>query len=313
MSGFLGIDGGGSGTAAWVADDKGRILARAHAGPGNPVKIGIGPASKNILAAARAALNHAGLRKAMLEAVCAGVAGAGRPAVDRPLLALLQRGLRSRRFHLTTDGIIALESALGGSPGVVVVSGTGSIAYARRADGEVMRSGGWGSVFDDGGSGYDIGRSAVHAALAALDGRGPRTRLGGDICRALGLHEITEIVDKQLPPDRIAALLPTVLRATRRGDDVAAELIDNAASRLALLASALIRRLGYPNLPRVVCAGGVFKASTTLRRRFAAIVRESSPGARISLLTREPVEGALALAMRLAFGPNSAERPSHRS
>lgn len=307
MPAFLGIDAGGSGTVAWVADGRKRILARARAGPGNPVKIGMGPAAKNILTAARAALDRASLRNAMLDAVCAGVAGAGRAAVDKPLLALLRGGLRSRRFLLTTDGIIALESALGGSAGVVVISGTGSIAYARSATGRVLRAGGWGSVFDDEGSGYDIGRSAVHAALAALDRRGPRTRLGADICRVLGLNEITEIVDEPLPPDRVAALLPTVLRAAHRGDAVAAGLMDVAARRLAQLGTALIRRLSYPDKPRVVCAGGVFGASERLRRKFAAIVRESSPGAHVSLLKREPVEGAIALAVRLASGPGSAE------
>lgn len=308
MSAFLGIDSGGSGTAAWVADGHGRVLGRARAGPGNPVKIGLRPAAKNILAAAHTALDHAGLRTATLDAVCAGVAGTGRPSIDRSLSALLQRGLRTRRFLLTTDGMIALESALGGSPGVVVISGTGSIAYARSTAGEVLRSGGWGSVFDDEGSGYDIGRSAVHAALAALDGRGPRTRLDGDICRALKLKEITEVVEKPLPPDRIAALLPAVLRAAQHGDATAAGLMEVAAGRLALLVTALLRRFDHPELPRVVCAGGVFRASVTLRRRFAEIVHESSPGARISLLRREPVEGALALAMRLGSAPDSLER-----
>lgn len=308
MSAFLGIDSGGSGTAAWVADGHGCVLGRARAGPGNPIKIGIRPAAKNILTAARTALDHAGLHKVTLDAVCAGVAGTGRPSVDRSLGALLRGSLQSRRFLLTTDGMIALESALGGSPGVVVISGTGSIAYARSTTGDVLRSGGWGSVFDDGGSGYDIGRSAVHAALAALDGRAPRTRLDGDICRALKLKEITEVVEKPLPPDRIAALLPVVLRAAQRGDAAAAGMMEVAAGRLALLVTALLRRLDHPELPRVVCAGGVFRASVTLRRRFAAIVRETSPGARISLLTREPVEGALALAVRLASGPGSRER-----
>lgn len=309
MSAFLGIDSGGSGVVAWLADGHGRIVARARAGPGNPVKIGIDSAAKNILSAAQAALRQAGLRKAALDAVCAGVAGAGRLAIDKPLLALMRRGIRARRFLLTTDGMIALQAALGDSPGVVVISGTGSIAYARSGNGEVLRAGGWGSVFDDEGSGYDVGRSAVHAALASLDGRAPRTRLRPDICRALGLGEITEIVDKPLQPDGIAALLPIVLRAAHRGDAVAVELLTVAAGRLALLASALLRRLNYPDKASVVCAGGAFGASERLRRKFAAIVRESSPGARISLLRREPVEGALALAMRLASRTDSVKRP----
>lgn len=298
MPKYLGIDSGGSGTTAWLADGRGRILARAHGGPGNPVKIGIEPAAKNILATARTALNRAGAQRETLGGVCAGVAGAGRPGIELPLLALIRRGLRARHFLLATDGAIALECALGESPGIVVVSGTGSIAYARSADGVVLRAGGWGSLFDDGGSGFQIGRSAVHAALAALDGRGPRTRLDRGICQALKLREIADVVEKPLSPDRVAALLPVVLSAARRGDAVASQLLDAAADELAALVSALMNRLGNPLRIRIFCTGGVFNASQRIRRRFAATVRHTTPGAQISLLRREPVEGALALAMR---------------
>ncbi|MGH9397676.1 MAG: N-acetylglucosamine kinase [Terriglobia bacterium] len=294
---FLGIDGGGSGTASWLADDRNRILARATAGPSNPIKVGIDLAGRHIVEAARLALRKAGFGRIVLDAVCAGVAGAGRPGIDRQLLACLRRGLRARHYILTTDGIIALECALGKSPGIVVISGTGSIAYGRDASQHVFRCGGWGSVFDDPGSGYDIGRRAVAAALRGFDGRGPSTRLNRDICQALKIKEITQVVEKPLAPDDIAALFPAVLRAARRGDPVAKQLCRDAGSGLAEMAAAILKRMGgLADGRRVVCAGGVFKASSSVRRSFAIHLHRSAPGAKITLLRRAPVQGALSLA-----------------
>ncbi len=217
----------------------------------------------------------------------------------RPLAQALERGIPARLHLLTHDAAIALECALGSAPGVIVISGTGSIAFGRGAKGRVLRSGGWGSQFDDEGSGYDIGRKAIQAALRAEDGRGPRTRLGTDICQSLRIGATAEIGG--LDPDRVAALFPVVHRAALEGDSVARRLCIEAGADLAALAAALLSRTGSrKEARRVICAGGVFKASEIVRRSFARRLRRSSPGVTIALLHRQPVEGAVALAMRAA-------------
>jgi N-acetylglucosamine kinase-like BadF-type ATPase len=191
---------------------------------------------------------------------------------------------------------IALHAALGSAAGMIVESGTGSFAYARNRRGETLRAGGWGAAFDDPGSGYDLGRKAVMAALRDFDGRGKRTLLTQRICRALRLTDITQIVLKNLDPQQIAALFPLVLEAARQGDRVARRLLAEAACDLAQLALALARRLGLRRMVPVVCAGGVFRSSPTLRRSFARYVHQRMPYARVRLLQREPVEAALAMA-----------------
>lgn len=297
MAYVLGIDGGGSGTAAWLSGAGGRILARATAGPSNPVKVGDSLAGQRLVEAAQSALRKAGLHRTTIDAICAGVAGAGRPGIDRRLLAAMRRGIRARRYILTTDGIIALECALERSPGVVVVAGTGSIAYGRDSRRRIFRCGGWGSAFDDFGSGYDIGRRAVAAALHDFDGRGPATQLRRDICRALRIKDITQVVEMSLTPDRVAALFPAVLHAAVAGDALAKQLCREAGRSLAELAATVLKQLdGPPAGRRVVCAGGVFKASSSVRRSFAANLHQTVPGAKITLLRRAPVEGAVALA-----------------
>src|SRR5208337_1636398 len=151
---------------ACLGDERGRILAKAVAGPSNPMKVGIEGAKKELLRAARAALRSvttAAVRdeppvvgaargrhhhKPLLVAVCAGVAGVGRPAVSRPLLAWLRKAVPARHHFLTTDMAIALHAALGTAAGMIVVAGTGSFAYARNHRGETLRAGGWGALFD---------------------------------------------------------------------------------------------------------------------------------------------------------------------
>jgi len=297
MGYFLGADGGGTQTTAWLADGRGRILARCRGGPSNPLKVGSRGAQQVILQAVTGALRRARLKAVTFDAVCVGLAGVDRLQIHRPLLKWLRKAVPAHFHLLTTDAAIALRAACGHSPGILVISGTGSIACACDEDGKMVRAGGWGVRFDDAGSGYDLGRKAVSAALRDFDGRGPHTRLTKRICQALDLHQITEVVAQDLPLQQIAGLFPVVMEASRRRDAVARLLCEEAGHELADLALALLRRLGWQRRAvSIVCAGGVFQAGGVIRRSFTRHVGRHAPRARTVLLRREPVEGALALA-----------------
>ncbi len=297
---YLGIDGGGTQTTAWLADERRQVIARAQAGPSNPTKVGMANAQAEIQHAVNGCLRLAPSARKSLAAVCAGIAGVDRPRIHDPLLRWLQEYLPAAHYHVTTDAAIALEAAFGETPGILVIAGTGSIAYGRNTKGATLRCGGWGSLFDDAGSGYDLGRKAITAALWDFDGRGQRTRLRSLICTALRLKTITGVVEPAPRPHEIAALLPVVLGAARRGDSVARKLCDDAGRELAALVLALHQRLvaSGAKLP-VVCAGGVFHSSLRVRRSFAAHLRGEIPQSRVMLLRRQPVEGALTIAHRL--------------
>ena len=308
MSCFLGVDGGGTRTVAWLADGKGKLLGRAESGPSNPFKAGFPAAQREILKAFRACLREAGflatagraLRPPLVHAVCAGISGVDRRAAQRPLLAWMRRHIPARHHLLTSDAAIALAAAVRNASGIIVVAGTGSIAFARDDQGEILRVGGWGVPFDDRGSGYDLGRKAVGAALEAFDGRGPDTLLMDRICRHLGLGDIPGIISEELEQQQIAALFPLVMEAARDGDLVARHLCDDAARDLANLAVALLKRAGWTRRTTpVVTTGGVFRSSNLIRRAFARHLRRFAPLARVELLERPPVEGALWLARTL--------------
>jgi N-acetylglucosamine kinase-like BadF-type ATPase len=308
MGCFLGIDGGGTRTSAWLEDNKGKLLARVEAGPSNPLKVGFRAAEGEILKAFRSSLLEAGFprtaarasRPLLVRAVCAGIAGIDRPAVHGPLLKWMRRHIPARHHLLTSDAAIALAAAVGASPGIIVIAGTGSIAFARDGSGHILRAGGWGIPFDDRGSGYDLGRKAVAAALEAFDGRGPHTTLEERICEVLDLADITGIVPRQLDSQQIAALFPLVMEAAREGDRVACHLCNGAARELASLAVALLKRAGWTRraVP-VVITGGVLRSSPLIRRAFAGHLRRFAPQARMEQLERPPVAGALWLARSL--------------
>ncbi|HMD86232.1 MAG TPA: BadF/BadG/BcrA/BcrD ATPase family protein [Terriglobia bacterium] len=317
MDCFLGIDGGGTRTAAWLADSAGKLLARAESGPSNPFKVGLRAAEREILKAFRTAWREAGFppsvartsRPPVVRGVCAGISGVDRRSVHRPLLAWMRRHIPARHYLLTSDAVITLAAAVRNAPGIIVIAGTGSIAFARDEQERLLRAGGWGLPFDDRGSGYELGRQAVGTALEAFDGRGPHTILMDRICQHLHLGEITEIVSRQLEPQQIAALFPLVMEAAREGDLVSRHLCDDAARDLANLAAALLKRAGWTerSMP-VVTTGGVFKSSILIRRAFTRHLRRFAPQARVELLERPPVEGALWLARGLG-GKKSRGNP----
>lgn len=308
MTYYLGIDGGGTRTTAWLADGEGKLLGRAETGPSNPVKGGFRPAEREILKAFQNCLKEAGFPPAaarkwhppFVQALTAGIAGIDRQAARRPLLAWIRQHIPARHYLLTTDAAIALAAAVRDAPGIIVIAGTGSIAYARNDDGKVLRAGGWGTPFDDGGSGYDLGRKAVAAALQAFDRRGPDTTLTGKICEQLKLEVITDVVTRQLKQQEVAALSRLVIEADREGDLVAHHLCDDAARYLADLAIALLKQANWMrHATRVVLTGGVFKHSARIRRNFARNLRRFAPQARVEMLEHPPVEGALWLARNL--------------
>lgn len=300
MTYLLGIDGGGTQTTAWISDQNLRVAARVQSGPSNPVKVGFKAAQTELAKAYRKALREARIPPAALDAVCAGLAGGDNPEVKIKMLRWMRKSIPARAHHITTDAEVTLVAAMGNSEGIIVIAGTGSIAFGRDRNGGVIRVGGWGNQFDDDGSGYDIGRRAIAAALRAHDGRGTPTSLSHAICRELRLDKITELVPLQLTVQQISALFPLVQQQAVAGDAIARELCRDAADYLAELANTIISRLHRrrADIP-VVCSGGVFRSSEIIRRAFTRRVHKYAVRARVSLLDREPVEGALLLARQL--------------
>jgi glucosamine kinase len=203
-------------------------------------------------------------------------------------------------IRVVGDMVIALQAAFGRGPGVIVIAGTGSIAYARNAEGQTARAGGWGFAVSDEGSGHWIGRGAVAAALRAWDeDQDSSQRLMEGILKPWGLQSRDQLVlaVNATPPPDFSALFPAVLFLADAGDPIAREVLGHAGVELANLAVIAIRRL-FPqasNVP-VAMSGGVFRSSSLARQIFYNSLRSQHPAAALNPSVVEPVRGALELA-----------------
>jgi N-acetylglucosamine kinase-like BadF-type ATPase len=306
MAIVLGIDGGGTKTRCLVANETGRVLSEAVAGPSNCQAVGVAVAAANVREAAERALLTAGLTLADVQAVCAGLAGVGRPE-DQAAMEAALAFFAPAALQVVPDARIALAGALGGAPGAVVISGTGSIAYGLDAHGQTVRAGGWGWILGDEGSGYYIGRQAVSAALAALDGTGEPTQLGARLCAAWGLERL-DLAVRRVYADLIqakadmAALVPMVVEAADSGDAVAQRILEQAGTSLAQVAAAVLKRLGLPDgAPELVAVtGGVATGVARVREAMGAHLARLAPGARLIDPMEPPAEGAVRMALARA-------------
>lgn len=305
MSFLIGVDAGGSRTTAAVATEAGVILARAEAGPG-ALRPGLIPvAAAAIYAATRDAMQRARVSE-RAAIVVIGAAGAAHPAERNALAAALEGSGIGTRLTITTDAEIALEGAFGAEPGIVLLAGTGSVAWARFPDGTSARAGGLGPVLGDRGSGHDLGREALRAAGVDIE-----MELHLDLTQRLARHLAIPFGD--LPrwsvaasvPD-IAALAPVVLDTAATGDGVARSLAQAAARHLGTLVASLARRFPSGGTIRVACGGGLLTARADYRELVLECIRDFVPGV---VLAAEPVDGvvgAIAMAERL-LGDNGRQ------
>lgn len=247
----------------------------------------------------------AGAAKPRLAAVCAGLAGVGRPedqAVAREMLAFLGEV----PLIAVSDARIAAAGALEGTPGVNLIAGTGSIAFGIRPDGEVVRAGGWGWILGDEGSGFSIGRAAIQAALGAQDGSVPPTALTAAICAAWELERIDQVIRKVYADPansriEIAGLAPLVVTAAEAGDQPAQAILAKAGTELGGLAVTALRRLELPEgAPQIVAlTGSVATRVQFVRAALQAHLAQHAPGAQLIDPRRGPGEGAILMAKGL--------------
>jgi glucosamine kinase len=300
LSVYIGIDGGGTRAVALVVDSSGEELARVEGQPGliRVTDPAAGAAALSDLAAR--ALSEAGAEPVAV-VMCCGLAGAGREPERRGLEVALQLNAPARRVIVITDAEAALYDAFGSGPGILLIAGTGSIAWGRAHDGRVARCGGWGHILGDEGSGYSIGLAALRASVRAHDGRSETTLLLEAILRHTGVSGPEALVgwSASATKGKIGALAPLVTRAAEQDDRVARVIVETAAGELALHVSALYRRMmPWEEPPGIALGGGLIAPGGPMRDVTIDALRSLS----LPIVVREDVvdgaRGAAKLALR---------------
>lgn len=297
---FLGVDGGQSSTKAVIGDAGGKILGRGRAGPCNHASKSEGRSKLRtaVSAVVDDALEVAGLPVAtVFEAACFGMSGG--PADKQDLIAEIVRADAVRVFD---DAEVALEGAVQGGAGAIVIAGTGSIALAKDTAGKKVRCGGWGYILGDEGGAFSIVRKAVRLALAAEEGWGDQTNLVDLFLGVTGADSVNKAMHcfygPDWPRDRIARLAPDIDTAAEAGDRCATEVLHAAGLALGDLA---ITVTGMLELPRgqvpVHYSGGVFRSRRVLE---SFMSRCGEQHCRVEMPAHDGAIGALLLAYRMA-------------
>ena len=297
MSFFLGIDAGGSRTRCAVGDGQ-RVLGTGSGGAANVVRVGAEQARASIHAAILQVCSEASVSPTEIARTCIGAAGVSSPGVV-DLLRQFASEVVPGDVDVVGDHEIAFAAALGDQPGVLVIAGTGSVAFGRNTQGQKARAGGYGFAISDEGSGQWIGRSAVSQVLRALD-RGTPTTLHRSVLDAWKIEADALVKSANAyPPPNFAALCPLVVNAAKEGDAVATMVLQRAGAELAKLAAVVLDRLWEMNeTVDVATVGGVFQHSSIVVQHFALALRQLHPPVRIQEEVVDPVMGALSIARK---------------
>ncbi|MCI0712611.1 MAG: hypothetical protein L0154_20815 [Chloroflexi bacterium] len=261
---FMGIDGGGTTLRVVIVDNELNVISDASGTAVNPNTVGFETAQVIIRDAIRRATQGQ-----KIDGVGIGIAGAPDNIARDWLYETVNVVLPDAVVVCSSDQEIALVGAHGRRYGVLVLSGTGSLAYGINRRGESATVGAWGPLTGDEGSGYWIGTEAIKAIFRATDGRGQPTALADMIYRKLGLEDEWALLTwryQSAHTSDVARLVPDVLRLAEEGDDVAREIIDMAASELALQAKTVIKRLNMKK-PLVAFTGGILQRDNLLSRQ----------------------------------------------
>jgi N-acetylglucosamine kinase-like BadF-type ATPase len=281
----VGVDGGGTGTRAVIMDQKQRVLGEGHAGPSNPLRVGIAKAATTVREAIDRACADASIHRDDIAIATVGLAGVRRKDIHQCTLEKLHECLKEiPSIELLPDGELALFGATDGKPGLVVIAGTGSICCGRNKQGKQTCAGGWGPIVGDEGGASWITRQALQAVAHGTDGRGPATALTSAALRyfkvAIAEDLSTAVYSPTMTNDRLAGFAREVVGVAKAGDQVSIEILRDAGRELGDAAVAVARKLNMEKdeFP-VACVGGVYGAGDlvldAMRERIRSVAKRA--------------------------------------
>ncbi|MEX2309014.1 MAG: BadF/BadG/BcrA/BcrD ATPase family protein [Pirellulales bacterium] len=301
---LLVVDAGGTKTAAWLVDtslsENDRVLGRGRSDAGNPLSVGFPEAARVIGEAVASAKYDAGRPTIRVPRAILSIAGAANHQLrDYFVVSSRKTGLADE-VAIVSDVLPVLAAGTPACIGVALISGTGSVAFARAADGRTTLCGGWGYLLGDEGSGYAIGRAALQHALHQLESGATCDPLAAAVLGAVGAHSILELTKniyrRADPRVAIASVAPVVITAADEWDPTAQAIIDSAAADLANLVGRAIRSIGFLNTAlSIAAAGGVLISSKRMPQQLQVELRRLGLASEIKLVD-EPLVGCIRLA-----------------
>lgn len=296
---LIGIDGGGTKTQGVITDCDGKILAETIYGSANFQMLGVEPVSKLLVELLYELVDKVGGDIADVEIAVLGLTGAGREKDrERILNGIIDfakiKNLSLPKIIIETDARIALEGALMGKPGIILIAGTGSVMFAKDIEGKIHRVGGWGRFIGDEGGAFVIGREALRAVAKYVDGRGRETILKDLIFEEFNLTDLMQIVSKIYSGEfDLGKVAPIVMKAVELGDDVAKEILDIACVELLEHIKAMLKRANFGETVNVALLGGVLQNENYVSRKLKEMIKSELPNVNLIEPMASPAYGAI--------------------
>ena len=296
---FFGIDGGGTQSRLGICDETDRLIAQVKGGSTNRYAVGFDAACDNLRDLIQKLKIESGIDVQNCVAGCFASAGMSTEQETEDFRRFFTgEGIRCP-LYLCNDALAALAGGTGTAEGIIVVSGTGSIAAGLDKNGRTARAGGLGHLIGDEGSGFKIGLDGIKAAAAALERRGERTILAPMLFNHYGVNTIRELFPflyTNFDKSRVASFSPCVFQAAQQSDAVATHILTTAAQDLSLLTRSVYGALFDGTEAEVVFSGGILEHQSSFAKLTAAYICDALPQVRIICRRFEPVVGACILA-----------------
>lgn len=299
---FLAVECGASNTVSAIFDSKGNVLGMGFSGPGSHHTVKIDVVKANLLKSVKHAFKSAGLAEHVLESGCFGMAALDTKQDFEIVSKLLNELNIVKRPIVVGDHVTAYYTVTFGSPGIVVISGTGSIAYGVNERGEAARAGGWEWLVSDGGSAYFIAREGLSMAVKSYDNICEDTillKLFMESSCAKDFNDFIQKIYENTEKTRIASFAPLVVKAYYMDDKVAKGILERAGEELSLLAVSVAKKLGLENSKVIIgCVGGVFKSGLVVWQYFRRCLKSFLPQAIVKKPNPTTIEGAIFLCLK---------------
>jgi len=306
MAYVFGIDGGGTSARLRIEGLDGTRIFYGEGGSTNPNSTPLA----SIEATLSGLFSQAQADARILPEDCAagfvGTAGVDRPADKAPFSALIRRSFRLGEavpLGIGNDAEPALAGALGDIEGILLIAGTGAIAYGRARDGFAARAGGLGHLLGDEGSAFRVAFDAIARSLRSREGRDLPTGLLEEALAFFGLsapEDFVPFVYGGFEKAKVARFARVVGAARDRGDPLALDLFDIAAKELSALVVSVYDRIGSRlRMPRASMRGGLIEGDARLRAAVENLLRGTAPGLEIVLPASDAATGACMLARAL--------------
>jgi len=303
MKYYIGIDGGGTKTKCVLTDNLLKILQTEESRAANPLAVGFEKSTECLFSLVVSVTEREKINFKSIESLGIGLAGVGRVEnKERLQKTILEKFSFAKdivqKIKIFTDAEIALEGAFKGKTGAILITGTGSIIYGKKENGEIFRVGGFGKIIGDEGSGYSIGRKGLTAVAKYFDGRNGETALVKKISGQYGIQDSNQLINKiHMDNFDIASTAKLVIDCADEGDDTCRNILDQESDELLFHVSVILKKMNVDQLD-LCLSGSLLTNENYYSRLLETKIRKTLPQVNIKQAVFPPEIGAILLAKK---------------